>query len=258
MRLRHIALGCTLTAALGSLALSTAPARADSITIQANTVHAKAKTPALPKPKLTIRASASSYGYGAKVKLTVTLGATVKDRKVSFYVSQYGVPGRRLIASANVGSGGWKPAYKVTKKTTFYAFFGGDSHNAATTVGTTVQVRASVASALGGSSKTAKVGGIVYRVFTTKQTLSFNSTVAPKKGGECLQPESQQLDGKTWDADTKYGCDTLNSGSHDSAAFTLNQAVGDKYRIRGDYGRSAKDLANLSADGPWLYFEVVK
>lgn len=242
MRLRHIALGCTVTVALGSLALSTTPAHAT----------------ALPKPKLTIRAPANAFAYGATVRPTVTLGRTVADRKVSFYVSQYGVKGRRFIASANVPASGWRPAFKVTKTTVFYAVFGGDSHNAATTVSTEVQVHASVASALAGSSRTAKIGGIVYRVFTSKQTLSFNTTVAPKKHGECLQPESQQLDGKTWDADTKYGCDTLTSASHDSAAFTLNQAVGDKYRIRGDYARSSKDLANLNNDGPWLYFEVVK
>ena len=82
--------------------------------------------------------------------------------------------------------------------------------------------------------------------------------MAPNKRGECLEPETEQYDkGVGWDADTKYGCDKLDSGSHDAAPFSLSLAVGDRYRIRGDYLRG-KDTANLDAQGPWLYFTVTK
>ena len=93
----------------------------------------------------------------------------------------------------------------------------------------------------------------------TSSMLVLHATVSPNKHGECLKPETEQWDtGAGWDDDTGYGCDTLDSGSHDSAPFNLAQAVGDRYRIRADYVRSARDLANLSADGPWLYLVVVK
>jgi hypothetical protein len=56
---------------------------------------------------------------------------------------------------------------------------------------------------------------------------------------------------------TKYGCDKLDRESRDAAPFSLSLAVGDRYRIRGDYV-GGKDTANLSAQGPWRYFTVTK
>ncbi|HEX9042574.1 MAG TPA: hypothetical protein VF838_16430 [Trebonia sp.] len=43
-----------------------------------------------------------------------------------------------------------------------------------------------------------------------------------------------------------------------SGPFTLVRAAGARYRIRADYVRGPRNLANLSADGPWLYLIVVK
>ncbi len=92
---------------------------------------------------------------------------------------------------------------------------------------------------LTGAYKTSKNSdGVVYDVFHGTGTLTLYSTVAPNKRGECLEPETEQYDkGVGWDADTKYGCDKLDSGSHDAAPFSLSLAVGDRYRIRGDYLR---------------------
>jgi hypothetical protein len=49
----------------------------------------------------------------------------------------------------------------------------------------------------------------------------------------------------------------LNRQSRDAAPFSLSLAVGDRYRIRGDF-LGGKDAANLSAQGRWLYFTVTK
>ena len=98
-----------------------------------------------------------------------------------------------------------------------------------------LQAFARVADRVGGSFKKTKVGGVAYQVFHGSGTLTLYATVTPPKHGECLEPESQQYDsGVGWDADTKYGCDGLDAASHDAAPFTLNLAVGDRYRIRGD------------------------
>ncbi len=81
----------------------------------------------------------------------------------------------------------------------------------------------------------------------------------PNKHGECLKPETEQWDpGYGWDDNTSYGCDSLDGHSHDSASFSLVRAAGDRYRIRANYVHSARDRANLSADGPWLYLMVMK
>jgi hypothetical protein len=250
MRLRHIALGCTLTGALACLVLPTASAQADS------KVPDKAR---LARPKLTISAPAIDNHYGAKVKFTVTLGPTVADRKVSLYASTYGAGGRKLVATGKVNAKGkWYPTYTITRKSTFTVVFGGDSHNAAIAAHTTLQAYAKVTDRISGFFKTTKISGISYDVFHGSGTLTLYSTVTPAKHGQCLEPESEQLDGKTWDADTKYGCDKLDVKSQDTAPFTLNQAVGDRYRIRGDYIRGAKDVGNLNQQGPWLYFDVVQ
>ena len=100
--------------------------------------------------------------------------------------------------------------------------------------------------------------GTAYDVFHGTGTLTLHSTVAPNSRGECLEPETEQYDkGFGWDADTKYGCDKLNRQSRDAAPFSLSLAVGDRYRIRGDF-LGGKDAANLSAQGRWLYFTVTK
>jgi hypothetical protein len=244
MRLRHIALGCTLTGALGCLALLPATARAAVET---------------SKPKLTISAPATDNRYGAVVKFTVTLGSTVADRKVSLYASPYG-EAHKLVATANVNAQGkWYPTYSITRKTTFTVVFGGDSHNSANSANITLQAYARVANRIGGFFKTTKSGGVTYEIYHGSGTLTLYSTVTPAKHGECLEPESEQYNpGAGWGADTKYGCDKLDTASHDAAPFSLNLAVGDRYRIRGDYFRSAKDLANLNQQGPWLYLEVVR
>lgn len=343
MRLRYIALGCTLTGALGCLALSPGAARAESravgpttltmttpatvvygadVVIQGQLKFGKAaasaqttvnvtrtgagtptktftehtgstggftltdKDPAkahytytatfagdsteaaatasaqvtveMIKPKLTISAPATSYAYGAKVKFTITLGPTFSDRKVSLLASPYGEKPQTVATGTVDAQGKWYATYSITRKTTFTVFFAGDSHNSPNNAHVVLQAGARVADRITGYFKQAKIGGITYDVFHGNGTLTLYSTVYPAKHGECLEPESQQLDGKSWDADTKYGCDQLDAKSHDTAPFTLSQAVGDRYRIRGDYIRNTKDLGNLNEQGPWLYFEVVK
>lgn len=244
MRFRHIALGCTLTGALGCLMLPPV------------TAHAAAKAP----PKLTISAPVRDNAYGARVKFTVTLGPTARNRKVTLYASPYGARTKKLVATGNVNAQGkWYPSYLITRKTLFTVVFGGDSANAPNSSRIMLQAFARAADRVGGFFKTTKIGGVTYEVFHGSSTLTLYSTVTPAKHGQCLQPESQQFDsGFGWDADTKYGCDKLNATSHDTAPFTLNLAVGDRYRIRGDYNHSAADLGNLSVQAPWVYFEVVK
>jgi hypothetical protein len=210
------------------------------------------------RPRLSISSPATNYRYGAVIRLTVTLGSTVKDRRVSLYASPYGER-RRLVATSDVNAHGkWYPVYRIGRKTTLTVVFAGDSHNAPNSAHITVGAYAQVADRLTGYFKTAKINGLTYDVYHGSGTLTLYSTVTPDKHGQCLQPESEQYkSGKTWYADTKYGCDTLDRTSHDTAPFVLNMAVGDRYRIRGDYFRNAKDLGNLNRQGQWLYFEVV-
>ncbi len=246
MRPRLVALGCTLAGALGFLAPSPAVAHASG-------------ADRLAKPALSISTPAASYAYGAKVKLTVTLGKNGADRVVSVYATPAGGK-RQLVITGKVNAKGkLYPAYRVTKTTKFTVVFAGDKHHATATANRTVTAAAQVSAAITGSAKTVKIDGASYRVYPANGTLTVRGTVAPAKRSECIEPETEQFDqGRGWDADTKYGCDKLNAKSSDTAPFSLGQAAGDRYRVRTDYVRAAKDTANAGAHSGRRYFEVVK
>jgi hypothetical protein len=210
------------------------------------------------KPQISVSSPVTDNAYGAKVTLTVTLGPTFSDRHVSLYATPLGAA-RRLVATGTVNAHGkWYPTYSITRETTFTAVFAGDAHNARNRASRTLYAYALVANRITGYYKTnTSSSGIIYRVFHDTSTLTLYSKVTPNKHGECLEPETEQYDkGAGWHADTKYGCDSLDSASHDTAPFSLSQAADSRFRIRGDYFRSSKDTANLDAQGPWLYFIV--
>jgi hypothetical protein len=269
MRLRLIALGCALTGTLGFLAVPAGTALADSTGLAGKPTLAGKPAfagrpvqtaPTKAKPRIAVSSPVTDNPYGARVRLTVTLGPTFTGRRVSLYATPLGAA-RRLVAAGDVNAEGkWYPTYAITKTTTFTAVFSGDAHDGPNWASRTLNAYARVADRISGSYKTSKSGsGITYDIFRGSGTLTLYSTVTPDKHGECLAPESQQYDkGTGWDADTKYGCDKLDSSGHDTAPFSLSQAAGERYRIRSDYFRGSKDLANLNAQGPWLYFIVEK
>jgi hypothetical protein len=264
MRRRLIALGCSLTGALGFLALPPAAARADSevlarVAVRADQTGSATANKAAVRPRISISAPVTDNRYGARVRFTVTLGPTFADRRVTLYASPYGER-RRSVATGKVNAQGkWYPTYSITRKTTFTIVFAGDAHDGPNSAHTTLNAYARVANRISGYFKTTRISGRTYDVFHGRGTLTLYSTVTPNKHGQCLEPETEQYDSGTgWNADTKYGCDTLNSTSHDTAPFSLNTAVGDRYRIRGDYFRGSRDRANLNEQGPWLYFVVTK
>jgi hypothetical protein len=264
MRSRSIALGCALAGALGFVALPPATAHAASTAPGASTASAGSSVAASATarkaaPALSISTSSTTYSYASLVRLTVRLGKTYANRRVLIYVAPVGLRSW-LWRSGRVNSGGRLPVYfRVTRTTTFTVAFRGDARDAPARVSRTVNVMAHVAEALRGYHAKTRVGGITYYVFRARKLLVLQATVSPNKHGECLKPETEQWNtGSGWGDDTAYGCDSLDSRSHDSAPFNLVQAIGDRYRIRADYVRGARDRSNLSADGQWLYLMVAK
>jgi hypothetical protein len=254
MRHKLIALGCALTATLGTAAVTSSAARADT-----GAPTALQAAPGKPVPQMSVSTSKGGYTYGAKVPITVTIKANTAGVPVKVYAEPVGQP-ITLIASGNVNAQGkYSPTYSITRTTDFYAVFAGNDANAAAKASRKVTSTAKVTDAVTGSFSATTISGVSYQLFHGSSMLTLKATVAPNKSGECVEPETQQYDaGVGWDADTKYGCDTLDSQSHDTAPFKLSQAVGSRYRIRANFKPSAKDAANLAADGPWVYFEVAK
>jgi hypothetical protein len=277
VRFRNIALGCALAGALGLAALPPAAAHAASgaaaasaatrapLTRMALTRMALARmaAPAVAAregaPALSITASAATYAYASRVWLTVSLGRTRANRMVSIYATPVGLRGWLWHRGKVNSAGRLRVYFRLTRTTTFTVVFRGDAHDARARASRTVRALARVADGLSGFYAQTRAGGITYYAFHASRKLVLHATVSPNKHGECLKPETEQWDtGSGWDDDTAYGCDYLDRGSHDSAPFNLAQAAGDRYRIRADYVSGARDLANLSANGPWLYLIVVK
>ena len=252
MRSRIIAVGCALIGAAGLLGIPQGIARAASA----------AAVPAAARTQLSVSTAHGTYDYGDRVVVTVTLDKAIPGGSVSLYAQPAGQATRRIAAGRVNAQHKLLAAYHVTRTTKFTAVFAGSKSHPAAKASRTVGTRARVASRVTNYFKVVKFNGNTYYYFHRSKPLILHSTVTPNKHGECLQPETQQWDkgpkGPVWDADTKYGCDTLDSQSHDSSAFDLSSAAGDKYRIRGTYLRSRTDTVNLSAAGPWVYFVVVK
>jgi hypothetical protein len=296
MRLRLIALCCMLIAGLGFLALPAAPALAENTAITENTGiagttggfaftgHNPAKvrytyTPAYAggasltpakasanvivgksKPQISVSAPVTDNPYGAKIRITVTLHPVVAGGTIKLYATPFG-QARRLVTTGSFDDmGKWYPTYTIIRTTTFTAVFAGDAHYLSNLASRTLYAYARVANRMTGYYRTSKSSsGDTYGIFHGAGTLTLYSTVTPNKDGECLEPETEQYDkGAGWHVDTKYGCDKLDSASHDTAPFSLSSAVGARYRIRGDYFRSSSDTANLNEQAPWLYFIVTK
>lgn len=224
----------------------------------APSARAKVQRPIKRKTQMSVSASVTDNPYGATVTITVTLRPVGTHGTVTLYATPLG-QARELVATGKVDADGkWYPTYSITRETTFTAVFDGNRHSTANSASRTLYAFARVANRFTGYYTTSKSrDGHTYGIFHTAGTLTLYSTVTPNKHGECLEPETQQQDKGHWDADTKYGCDALDSASHDTAPFSLSQATGARYRIRGDYLRSTTDTANLNAQGPWLYFIVM-
>jgi hypothetical protein len=261
MRSRRFALGCALAGALGFLALPPAAAHAAATVSAGSAVAAEGAAPAARKarPTLSVSTSATTYAYSSRVILNITLGRTQANRTVLIYVTPAGRK-RWLWSIGKVNAAGkLQRMFRLIKTTTFTVVYRGDARDAPAMAARTVNAVARVADGISGYRKKTRIRGITYYVYHANNTLVLHATVSPPKPGECVKPETEQWDtGPGWDDDTAYGCDRLDSESHDRAPFNLGKAVGDRYRIRADYVRSARDHANLSTVGAWLYFIVVK
>ncbi len=221
---------------------------------------ALAVTVARTTPSMALTTSAADYVYGTRITVRATLGATFADRTVSIYARPAG-QGWKLLKTGRVSAAGVLTAgYQVTRSTAFRAVFAGDVHNAPAAVSREVGAWVKVSMSNSGYFKSTTINGVVYRVYHHTGHLNAAVAVTPDKHGQCIDLEVQQYDtgGRVWFANQTFGCFGLNGSSTVSTYLTLLGASGFEFRMRADYVHSATDTANLSTDGAWFYFEVVK
>jgi hypothetical protein len=204
---------------------------------------------------LTLTSTATTVGYDASAVITPHLGVTDTNRSVSVYETIAGEP-RQLIWSgaADPGSVTFSPSFK--RNTTFTAVFSGDARYLPTTVTRAIKVDVTVAAALRGYYKSAKVSGTAYRVYHHTGTVKDAVTVTPDKRGECVRLLVQKYSRGSWRADLTTSCGALSKSSQVTMARKLSSTG--RFRVRADFIHGARDIANVSTAGSWLYYEVTK
>jgi hypothetical protein len=228
----------------------------------ATTTPAKAAlvvTVARTAPFLTVKTSAPDYQFGARLVVTAILGPTFADRWISVYARPVGKAARLLKTAQVNAQGELTVSYLLFRSTTFTAVFAGDAHNAPRTASKMVGAWVQVYMSDSGYFKTVVIGRVLYHVYHHTAYLNSFTRVVPDKAGECVYLQLQQYSGSFgWYPNETFGCFDLNKFSEIAQTFSLNEAEGSQFRMRADYVRSRRDITNLSTDGSWFYFEVVK
>jgi hypothetical protein len=80
--------------------------------------------------------------------------------------------------------------------------------------------------------------------------------VTPNKSGQCSVFQAQEYYSGAWHTLTTSPCFSLDANSATATSLTLTNAVNQKFRVRVEYVRSAKDTTNVSTWGGWLYLTV--
>ena len=204
---------------------------------------------------LTLTSTATTVQYGAGATITAHLGFTYGPPDFSVYQTTAGQPRQRIwsgeIEPSNTVS---LPDRSFTRNTTFTATFGGDSHYDPATVSLAIKVGVKIANALSGYYKTATVAGLDYHVYHRNATLKNLITVTPAKPGECVRYQVEQGRNGVWGAASTTGCVALNKWSQTMLTRKLGSTGW--FRVRADFTPSAKDVANVSTDGAWVYYVV--
>ncbi|NEA62856.1 hypothetical protein [Streptomyces sp. SID12488] len=205
---------------------------------------------------LSVATNASTYTYGATATVTAHLGATYNSRTVSIWATPAGGT-KTLVKSAAVDSAGnLRATYGLTHNTTFTASFGGDYRYAPKSTTRTVNDQVRVATTLGGYYGTATYGGTTYRVYHHTVKPQVAATVTPDKSGQCSVFQAQEYYGGAWHTLTTSPCFSLAPSGVAVTHLSLTDAVNQKFRVRAEYVRSAKDTTNVSTWGGWLYLTV--
>ncbi|WP_330289626.1 hypothetical protein [Streptomyces sp. NBC_00576] len=205
---------------------------------------------------VSVATNASTYTYGATATVTAHLGATYNSRTVSIWATPAGGK-KTLVKSAAVdSSGNLKTTYKLTHNTTFTASFGGDYRYAPVSATRTVHDQVGIATRLGGYYGTTTYSGTTYRVYHHTAKPQVSATVTPNKSGQCSVFQAQEYYSGAWHTLTTSPCFSLEANSMAVTSLSLTNAVNQKFRVRAEYVRSAKDTTNVSTWGGWLYLTV--
>jgi len=210
----------------------------------------------VPAP-LTLTSTATTIGYDGSFTVTPHLGVTDGNRAYSVYRTIAGQP-RQLVYSCPCDPSGsfTTTGSSWTTNTTYTAVFTGDARYEPATVNLAIKVGVKVSAALSGYYQSIWISVTQYRVYHHTATLKDAVAITPDKAGECVKLQIQNYADNAWRAYTMTGCGTVSK----SGKVTVSSKLGPtgRFRVQADFRASAKDTANVSTNGGWLYYEVTK
>ena len=196
---------------------------------------------------LTIRTDRHSYKFKGLVRVTAHLGPTFSNRQVFILARPLGGTTRGIRADLVDANGNLTATATVKVKTFFTVKFDGDERWKPAIASTDVGVRAKVTTAVGRVERTDGK----YRVYSATKGGAVTVTVAPNKAGERVTFVLQVRRTSGW-----HTVDTLSRQLDASSAYRVFfwGNPDHHYRIRGQYGG---DAANLAKTGAWQYAKFV-
>lgn len=212
------------------------------------------------RPGLTLNTGGTTAGYKSTITVTAHLSAPYANHVVSLCYQLAGTGVRKLLRTGKVDSSGNLTASfrSATRNVIFSAAFAGDAEYAARTVTVHVGIEVRLAMSNSGWYTSNSYGGQTYRVYHHTGHLNFSIAVTPDKHGQCVQVYVEQLIQGAWFYNHVFGCFSLNSASKFAGYLGLTNAAGARYRAAAIFNPSKSDVTNVSTQGAWFYFEVVK
>lgn len=202
---------------------------------------------------LTLTADPPHLLEGRIDRVTVHLGYTVQNRRVSLFATPYG-GARRLLRSANVDAdGNLTASTHVFQRVTFSAVYSGDSQSTSARASKVVTVAARMTDGLTGGYGFS--GG--YRLYHLGSTPIESATLAPNRAGTCVYFGWEYYDSEVgWVYGTPNGrCVRLDAHSRASTKWLGTGHVGEEVRMAAFF---PGNVYNTEAMGTWRYFRITR
>ncbi|MFI9152623.1 YncE family protein [Streptomyces sp. NPDC053367] len=205
-------------------------------------------------PALTLTNNGKIYSYGADVRFTAHLGTTYKNRTVEIWADPFGSDrAKRLVKSGTVNAyGNISGVVDMSRDTTVYAVFKGDSRYKPRTVKVTAYAKVRVSTGVSRHYRTAKIGSTTYCWFhkSTNPLLTTTMTYYP---GRKQRFDLQAYYQGGWHT---IGQEYFALGTNGKSVVELGAPgeAGVKARMRSVYvNGSSGDSVNSTTYGSWKY-----
>ncbi|WP_250031683.1 hypothetical protein [Paractinoplanes maris] len=210
--------------------------------------------PARTTPSLTLTGNGTVNAYGSTVTVTAKLGAP--HRTIEIWADPYGGDqGRRLLRRMPANAQGVLTAsIKLTRTTSVFAKFVGDTTYAPKEVKSTLHTRVATSFVMSRQYKTGKIGAVPFTFFRDKVSPYFTVTMTPYPGRVQELTIEMSAGGGKWRT-FRSAVLKLNKDGKSYFAWNHPPMTGREFRVRTAYLTGApNDSVNYPTYSAYQYF----